>query len=88
MKFCSMLCNDINFEPNAVQPCCSVRAIEVPRFAFSGGALDMAAYGAHIQNIVERLQEGGELCRNCPHLVDIPVEEDAFYAVPVVVRWA
>ena len=44
MKFCLNLCNDINFEPDAVQPCCNVHAIAVPRFPFTGGRLDMAAY--------------------------------------------
>ncbi len=81
-----MLCNDINFEPNAVQPCCDVRAIEVPRFDFSGGALDMTAYGAHIQEVVERLQQGGDLCRDCPQLEEIEVPQGASPAARLAFR--
>lgn len=25
MKFCLLPCNDINFEPDAIQPCCGIR---------------------------------------------------------------
>lgn len=71
MKFCLNLCNDINFEPDAVQPCCNVHAIAVPRFPFTGGRLDMAAYAEHIQNVAKRLQSGGALCLGCPECIEI-----------------
>lgn len=68
MKFCSYLCHAINFEPDAVQPCCNVHALSVPRFPFVGGWLDMKAYARHIQRVASLLQAGGDLCRNCPDL--------------------
>ena len=73
MNFCSYLCRDINFEPTAVQPCCDVHGVEVPRFPFTGGKLDMKAYAAHIEKCFQRLQTTGDtLCRNCPQLREIP----------------
>ncbi|EGW49794.1 hypothetical protein HMPREF1022_03095 [Desulfovibrio sp. 6_1_46AFAA] len=77
MKFCLNLCNDINFEPDAVQPCCNVHAIAVPRFPFTGGRLDMAAYARHIQNVVEQLQKGGAVCRGCPECIEINAPQDS-----------
>ena len=73
MNFCSSLVHDINFEPTAVQPCCDVHGVEVPRFPFTGGRLDMAAYAAHVEKSFQRLQARGDrLCRNCPELREIP----------------
>lgn len=69
MKFCHHLCNAVNFEPEAVQPCCNVHWLSVPRFPFSGGPLDMPAYAAHIRKVVGRMQSG-ELCAGCPELLD------------------
>lgn len=86
MKFCQLLCNDVNFEPAAVQPCCDIRHTLVPSFPFAGGRLDMAAYGEHIQTIVERLQTDPALCRNCPHLVDISVPAGASPAARLLFR--
>ena len=72
MNFCSSLVHDINFKPTAVQPCCDVHGVEVPRFPFIGGRLDMAAYAAHIEKSFQRLQASeGKLCRNCPELKEI-----------------
>lgn len=82
MKFCLNLCNDINFEPDAVQPCCNVHAIAVPRFPFTGGRLDMAAYARHIQNVVEQLQKGGAVCRGCPECIEINAPQDSAARLP------
>ena len=63
MRICFKLFNDINFEPDAVQPCCNVHWIHVPRFPFSGGKLDMHAYAQHISRVVEALQGNEPLCK-------------------------
>ncbi len=70
MKICNMLFNDLNFEPDALQPCCNVRDTTVPRFAFHGGPVDMAAYRAHIAAVFERLQHDAALCSGCPELLE------------------
>ena len=73
MKICPLLFGDLNMEPTALQPCCDVHGGEVPAFPFSGGALDLRAYAAHIGRCMDRLQhEGDELCRGCHKLVEIP----------------
>lgn len=74
MKFCSYLINDVNFEPDAVQPCCNIRDLRVPRFAFSGGRLDMAAYKRHIFDVAGAIQEQ-RLCAGCPELREIEIPE-------------
>lgn len=72
MNFCSSLCRDINFEPSFVQPCCDVYGIEIPRFPFSGGKLDIPAYVAHIENVFKHLQTDGDtLCCGCPELQEV-----------------
>jgi pyruvate-formate lyase-activating enzyme len=69
VRFCSYLVRDINFEPDAVQPCCNTRALRrLPRFPFSGGPLDMKAYRRHIAACLEELQGGGDMCRGCQEL--------------------
>jgi sulfatase maturation enzyme AslB (radical SAM superfamily) len=77
MKFCSYLTNDINFEPDVIQPCCNVRALgTLPRFPFTGGAVDMSAYGRHIEKIVQTLQEkGAGMCAGCPELKNIEPQD-------------
>jgi pyruvate-formate lyase-activating enzyme len=72
MKFCSYLVRDINFEPDAIQPCCNTRALRrLPRFPFSGGPVDIAAYERHIEICLEELQQSGDLCRGCPELREL-----------------
>lgn len=71
MKFCTYLCNDINFEPAAVQPCCNVHAVAVPRFQFTGGTLNMKSYAKHIQDVVVKLQTKDTLCQMCPELYSL-----------------
>lgn len=73
MRICAKLFNDINFEPDAVQPCCNVHGIRVPRFPFKGGALDMPAYAQHIGNVVDELQGNSPLCRSCPDLEEMEI---------------
>ena len=68
MRICAKLFNDINFEPDAVQPCCNVHWIRVPRFPFNGGPLDMQAYAEHIGSVMDELQHSGPLCQGCPDL--------------------
>ena len=70
MKVCNMLFNDLNFEPDALQPCCNIRGIQVPRLAYQGGPVDMAAYRAHIAETLTRLQSDYPLCAGCPELQD------------------
>jgi sulfatase maturation enzyme AslB (radical SAM superfamily) len=69
MPFCPHFWRDINFEPDAIQPCCDVRALgTVPRFPHAGGDLDVAAYEVHILHVIKELQTGGDVCRGCPEL--------------------
>ena len=76
MKLCPMFFNDINLEPDALQPCCDVHGCEVPAFPFSGGKVDMRAYTAHIADCIQRLQEkDSPLCRGCPSLREVPDTE-------------
>ncbi len=83
IKFCPYLFHDINLEPASVQPCCDVHGVEVPRFPFAGGRLDMAAYVVHIGKMMERLQaRDDKLCRGCPELRE--TAGDALGHVPVL----
>ena len=76
MKFCSMLVSDINFEPDALQPCCNTGALgKLPRFPFSGGAIAMPDYERHIAASLEAMQEPGGMCSGCDKLVDLDVPE-------------
>lgn len=78
MKFCNSLMRDINFEPDFIQPCCDVRGVnKVPQFPFSGGKLNMQEYADYITNIFPAIQKG-EMCKNCPNLVDISTENYDF----------
>ncbi|MBQ9405597.1 MAG: radical SAM protein [Desulfovibrio sp.] len=78
MHICKKLFYDINFEPDAVQPCCNVHGIRVPRFPFSGGKLDMASYAAHIVHVVDTLQDSASLvCKGCPELEEVDIGENA-----------
>ncbi len=82
MKICNMLFNDLNFEPDALQPCCNIRDIAIPRFTFHGGRVDMAAYRAHIADVFARLQHDDSLCSGCPDLLegegDVPEDAGRF----------
>lgn len=70
MRYCRHLFRAINLEPAGVQPCCDVHGVEVPRFPFEGGWLDISAYAAHVAECFERLQtDGDRLCRGCYELV-------------------
>lgn len=70
MKTCGFLCNQINFEPTGIQPCCDVRALGVPSFPFAGGPLRLDEYASHIADVLTRIQAGSELCAGCPELRD------------------
>lgn len=76
MKFCAKLCNDINFEADAIQPCCNVHNTRVPRFAYNGGPVDIGKYASHIQSVAYELQSGTDLCKGCPDLVELDESKD------------
>jgi pyruvate-formate lyase-activating enzyme len=71
MKYCSYLFNDINFMPDAIQPCCDVLALGVPRYPFTGGEMDMQAYNRHIHQTLTDLQTSNKSCAGCQHLQEI-----------------
>ncbi len=71
MKICNLLFNDLNFEPDALQPCCNIRNTRVPRFTYNGGPVDMAAYRAHIAESLDRLQHDAGLCAGCPEFTEV-----------------
>jgi sulfatase maturation enzyme AslB (radical SAM superfamily) len=77
MKFCVYLVRDINFEPDAVQPCCNTKGLRrLPRFPFSGGRLlDMGEYRKHLEYTLEAMQEPGDMCAGCDQLVELDVPE-------------
>lgn len=77
MKYCRYLNNDLNLEPDALQPCCNIRGIGVPRFSFSGGEVDMAAYRRHIMDTLAAMQESKGMCSGCPEAVDIDLPPNA-----------
>lgn len=71
MKFCINLFNDVNFEPDSIQPCCNVHGIEVPKFPFSGGEFPAQAYCEHIKNVLARIRNSENVCKGCPQLQTI-----------------
>ncbi|MBQ7618362.1 MAG: hypothetical protein IJS50_05755 [Desulfovibrio sp.] len=73
MKFCKNLVRDINFDHDAIQPCCNTHGIVVPRFAFSGCEFDFECYSAHIQKVANLIQnqDKTDICKNCQSLQDI-----------------
>lgn len=79
MKFCKNLLNDINFEPDFIQPCCDVFGVKVPKFDFKGGALNVKEYVQYIESIIPLIQKR-EICANCPNLMEI---DDKNYNVQV-----
>ncbi|MDR0565043.1 MAG: radical SAM protein, partial [Azoarcus sp.] len=88
MKFCSYLFACINFEPNAIQPCCDTLKVGVPSFPFTGGEVDMQAYNQHIQDTIRTLQKSNKICEGCQYLKEIPYQNfDAevphFYSVSI-----
>lgn len=88
MKFCANLFRDINFEPNAIQPCCNTRAIaHLPRFPFSGGRqVDMGAYQKHLAQSLVAMQEPGGMCAGCDRLMDIEVPEETNLRLKIVFK--
>lgn len=70
MKTCGFLCNQINFEPTGIQPCCDVRALGVPSYPFAGGPLPVDDYVRHVADVLTRLQTGSDCCAGCPELHD------------------
>lgn len=72
MKICENLYEDINFEPDSIQPCCNVHGIEVPKFPYSGGAFPAQAYLDHVNKVIEDLQKSGNVCKGCPDLKTLP----------------
>ena len=71
MKYCSHLFNDINFEPDAIQPCCGYVPQGMPRYPFMGGKVDMQAYNRHIHQSLMELQVSNKLCLGCELLQEI-----------------
>jgi sulfatase maturation enzyme AslB (radical SAM superfamily) len=86
MRTCSFITNDLNFEPDSIQPCCNVRALRVPSFPFSGGPLNLPDYLLHLKNVIAELQEHTSLCCNCPHLEEIDVPETQTVVAEVFFR--
>lgn len=71
MRFCYYLIEDLNFEPDGLQPCCNIRGVPVPNFPFSGGKINIREYWQHIAQVLLRLQDTPPpLCARCPHLLD------------------
>jgi hypothetical protein len=92
MIFCPYLVRDINFEPDAIQPCCNIRALQIPRFLFHGGKVNMGEYCRYIEETLKLLQHGN-ICNGCPELTVIDVKDSVnlnilFYTVSLNMhRW-
>lgn len=69
MKYCEKLFSELNLEPDRLSPCCNTKALRIPAFPYSGGPIDMRAYGAHIQKTVNEIQGGSQVCDRCPELL-------------------
>lgn len=63
--------HELNFEPNAISPCCNTRALAIPKFSYNGGSVDLGKYAEHLENTLVEIGEGSEICKNCPELVEI-----------------
>lgn len=83
MKLCAKIFNEINFEPDYIQPCCDVQGIGVPRFPFSGGAFHVAEYAEFLKETIEKIQKG-ELCAGCNELIDTADFTDAYFKIRAV----
>lgn len=84
MRYCAKLFRELNFEPDAITPCCNVHNLTIPRFPFAGGAVDVPAYMRHLLGVLANLNGEGTLCRGCPELgeLDAPVlEQDVLVKV-------
>lgn len=70
MKICAKLLNEINFEPNALTPCCDIRGIDIPKFPYTGGPIDLNLYARHIENTLQAIQNNESVCKGCPKLFE------------------
>lgn len=75
MKFCPKLITDINFEPNALTPCCNTRGINIPQFQYSGGAIDLNLYAKHVEETLASIQRNESICQGCPELREYEIDE-------------
>ncbi len=64
MHYCAKLAHEINFEPDAVLPCCNIQRTAVPRFPYYGGPFDLDAYRAFVAESFVKLR-AGEICAGC-----------------------
>lgn len=69
ITYCPKLFRDINFEPNALTPCCNTRSLVIPAFPYHGGSIDLEAYGKHILKTINDIQQNKPVCKNCPELI-------------------
>lgn len=70
MKICHKLLNEINFEPNALMSCCDTRGINIPKFPYAGGPIDLNLYSRHIENTLQAIQNDESVCKGCPKLFE------------------
>lgn len=82
MKFCPKLVSEINFEPDAVLPCCNIHRKTVPHFPYGGGAVDLEAYGRHVADNAVLLRQG-KVCAGCEELLDVADGPDPAFSGPL-----
>lgn len=71
MKICARMFNEINFEPNALSPCCDVHGLETPRFSYDGGPVPLKDYAAYIAGIATGTGKNNNICQGCPELEEL-----------------
>lgn len=84
MKYCNKLFKEINFEPQAIAPCCNTQAITVPSMSYAGGPVDLQKYAERMSEAFTQMQAGGKICRDCMHIEEketIPQSNGQFSAV-------
>lgn len=71
IKYCQNLLNFLDFDANAIRPCCGFEAHHPPSgFTYTGGSLNMDSYREYINKCIEELQTDTYLCDGCSSLIE------------------
>ncbi len=74
MKLCRLILEDVNFEVDSMQFCCSTGQLQGtrPALPYLGGKIDRASYHKYIYDLIDSLQdEKSDVCKGCTYIKDI-----------------
>lgn len=66
--YCSQMFEMLNFFDCFISPCCSIRNIKIPTYAFAGGILEIESYEEYLRSIMTGKHLDRLICRGCPNI--------------------